>query len=667
MTDIFAPNLRALTDARDAKAGDETVEKLEAAKQPQLVRVDTSADKHLGQPLQPRKENLDSGYHGSTEDEKESNRARLSSRPQSTSQSSRDPHGDIGTQDTVPITYPEVYMDVDDRPAPDAQSSSEEEHVEPPAASERLEPAIVVSPDSPDEAIGHAVLSTPAQAATPQPASDAAEHYFLMADTPVFDIREIDGSSTFEPIVQPQRSPSQKSSPLQPVVRKSSLSFATLPAREPLAAKSSIDHRISRTSHLDHPASLPPARAGPFSDHIPLNKPQVGQSGPVADVPPGSRMELDGDEKHGVSEKDSEDLTLTRLHRKTSTQRLHERISQLGQSQSSRPTKSIPSIVQHLSQPERPDPPAAVATEAGAVEKLLKNSIHNHHVAQHGDDDDDDDDDKDGDGTQRPLRIPAAVSEGERPLPAIPQTSTKEIASSALNQPDDMDIDAAPPAPAPQLQHTDVHQVSTDEGQRGHAPSAPSARQATATEPHHARAAPATTLAQPAPPAKKMDVDPKKPSANVHATPNCAADGPISASKAKLSSILKSARGIFASSAGVSAQAKMETLSPATNMRLRSQANKPATEIVGEEIEPQIGVPLPEDAHEKAPEAESSQGQAQGPFKGKEPKRPLRPGKAALSKSKPGPVAIKVGTASQRELDNRKVSIMRDGGGRSRR
>ena len=663
MTDIFAPNLRALTDARDAKADDKAVEKFEAVRQPQLARADTSTDTHPGQPLQPRKGNLDSGYHGSTEDEKEINKAQLSSRPESTSQSSRDLHGDVGTQDTVPITYPEVYMDVDDGPAPGAQSSSDEEHVESESASEKPEPAIVVSPHSPGEAAGHAVLGTPAKATASQPTSDAAEHYSPAVDTPVFDIREIDGFSTFEPIARPNRSPSQKSSPLQPVVRKSSLSFATLPAREALTAKSSIDHRISRTSHLDHPASLPQGRAGPFSDHVSLNKPHVGQSGPIADIPPGSRMELDDDDKPGALEKDSEDLTLTRLHRKTSTQRLHERISQLGQSQSSRPTKSIPSIVQQLSQPERPDPPVSVSTDAGAVEKVLKGSIHHRHVAH----DDDDDDDDDGDDARRPLHISAAVPDGDRPLPDIPQTSTKQVASSALDRTDDMDVDAAPLAPAPQLQHTDVHHVSTDGGQREDAPSAPSARQAIATESHHARAAPATAAAQTAPPAKKTDVGATRPSANVHAAPNRVADGPISASKAKLSSILKSARGIFASSAGVSAQAKMETLSPATNMRLRSQANKPATETVGEEIEQQAGVPLPEDARQKAPEAESSQGQAQGPSKGKEPKRPLRPGKAAPSKSKPGPVAIKVGTASQRELDNRKVGRMRDGLTKSRR
>jgi len=47
-------------------------------------------------------------------------------------------------------------------------------------------------------------------------------------------------------------------------------------------------------------------------------------------------------------------------------------------------------------------------------------------------------------------------------------------------------------------------------------------------------------------------------------------DGPLNASKSKLQSIMKSARGLFTSTAGVSAQAKMETLSPGI-APLRSQ------------------------------------------------------------------------------------------------
>ena len=51
-------------------------------------------------------------------------------------------------------------------------------------------------------------------------------------------------------------------------------------------------------------------------------------------------------------------------------------------------------------------------------------------------------------------------------------------------------------------------------------------------------------------------------------------DAPLSASKSKLQSIMKTARGLFTSSAGVSAQAKMETLSPAS-MRTRGKTQPP--------------------------------------------------------------------------------------------
>ena len=48
------------------------------------------------------------------------------------------------------------------------------------------------------------------------------------------------------------RSASDASSPIRPVVRKSSLNFASLPAREPLTAGKSMGARVSRTSHLEH-------------------------------------------------------------------------------------------------------------------------------------------------------------------------------------------------------------------------------------------------------------------------------------------------------------------------------------------------------------------------------------------------------------------------------
>ena len=48
-------------------------------------------------------------------------------------------------------------------------------------------------------------------------------------------------------------------------------------------------------------------------------------------------------------------------------------------------------------------------------------------------------------------------------------------------------------------------------------------------------------------------------------------DGHLSASKSKLQSIMKTARGLFSSSAGVSAQAKIETMSPSTRTRADKQ------------------------------------------------------------------------------------------------
>ena len=118
------------------------------------------------------------------------------------------------------------------------------------------------------------------------------------------------------------RSPSDNSSPVKPLVRKSSLTFASLPAREPLLAKKSMGNRVSRTSHID-PGKARNSQMGRFTGGKSLGGSQVTQA---ADA---HHADVDIDmERPELQREESE---TTKIHNKTSTQRLFERINMLKQ------------------------------------------------------------------------------------------------------------------------------------------------------------------------------------------------------------------------------------------------------------------------------------------------------------------------------------------------
>ena len=133
-------------------------------------------------------------------------------------------------------------------------------------------------------------------------------------------------------------SPSEGSTPERPPIRKSSLTFASLPAREPLK-KSLGGPRISRTSHVDitKPNN---ARGSNF-----LGRQTGGHRTTQAALDEAQGDKMDVDDDAGTSRDNADDDTrASKQHNKSSTQRLHEKISMLGKHQPSRPTKSIPSV-----------------------------------------------------------------------------------------------------------------------------------------------------------------------------------------------------------------------------------------------------------------------------------------------------------------------------------
>jgi hypothetical protein len=118
------------------------------------------------------------------------------------------------------------------------------------------------------------------------------------------------------------RSPSDNSSPVKPLVRKSSLTFASLPAREPLLPKKSMGGRVSRTSHLD-PSKNRNSQMGRFTGGKSLGGSQLAH--------PDAHYDDDMDLEEPRPPLQREESETTKIHNKTSTMRLFERINMLKQ------------------------------------------------------------------------------------------------------------------------------------------------------------------------------------------------------------------------------------------------------------------------------------------------------------------------------------------------
>lgn len=329
-------------------------------------------------------------------------------------------------------------------------------------------------------------------------------------------------------------SPSDESTPDRPLVRKSSLTFAALPAREPM--KTSIGARISRTSHVEQPR-------GPTATGYGLRQPVVGnqmeRKSAVGDGgdSPVKDLEADSDDSDvQILGHDSDEETETAKNfSKSSTQRLHEKIDMLGKAQPPRPSKSGPSA-------------AAVA----GLKQLEdhEQSDRNGRPKQTGTDDDDD--------WIKPLT--SANAAGSSPVKSINADNKSEA-----DEEDEFDL-RAPELIAHEERMRTPMRMSPGPGKimpgYGHTKSA-----STATLASPAKA----TMAPPPSPAKSISVsNPAEATTTPQGSPRRYLD--LSASKSKLQSIMKTAKGLFTSSASVSAAAKLETLSPPNAMNVASNA-----------------------------------------------------------------------------------------------
>ena len=371
--------------------------------------------------------------------------------------------------------------------------------------------------------------------------------------------------------VDDSRSSSQESTPARQLVRKSSLTFAALPAREPITTKKSMGPRASRTSHLEQTkASI--ARNS-FLERLTSGKSIGGAK--QAELDNDVKDQEDTTNKPQLSREDSDvDSGITKLHNKSSTQRLHERINLLGKSQPPRPTKSIAATVPGP-QPQYPD-----LQKQDGQRQAPQQAPTNASAAQEEDEDDWIQPPK----TQvlAPKRPPLSTSTSTDIVEKVKDKQATGQEQATIEQGKNESIQASGP-PRRQTRPASTSQSVEEKVQ--------------------SKIDQDTTAADPLYPDLNIAVN-RSTTPTSSSPPKRYVDGPLSASKIKLQSMMKTARGLFSSSAGVSAQAKMETLSPSVTPRQLDKQPK----VQGSTPE---RAPLPRGERENSPTKAPKDGEQQ--------------------------------------------------------
>lgn len=310
-------------------------------------------------------------------------------------------------------------------------------------------------------------------------------------------------------------SPSDGSTPERPPIRKSSLTFASLPAREPLK-KSLGGPRMSRTSHVD--IAKPNNTGGSGFLGRQTGGHRTTQAA-LDEQAQGDKMDVEDDSGESFENAD-DDTRASKQHNKSSTQRLHEKISMLGKLQPSRPTKSIPSVAglssAQVSYPELP-PVSKAETKPEASNRRSQETPAGEPMAT------------DEDEWIKPLNTP------QRPNMAKSQTlDVMEKDSTAENRVSEKNAPAV--AKPNNNSGSEVRRNSTTPV---HSPPKRPMHQKSASVVNTAGEGSTTPIGSP-----RLQ------------------DAPLSASKWKLQSIMKSAKGLFSNTGSASTAAKVNASSP---------------------------------------------------------------------------------------------------------
>lgn len=426
-------------------------------------------------PLRTGKGNTDSGYHGMTEDEMEvDGQPELSDRLQQAHMAAlvnSQQSGDTVADDEGRQTNDSFVSAAED---PESRDIADE-------VDEGTMPDETLHVRDDNENLSHAL---------PTESTGSAVHIHEDEPADLEDDIELEDA----PVPDDVHSPSAGSTPDQPLLRKSSLNFVSLPPRETLTAKRSLGFRNSQVETQHGRASV---QTSAGTDH------QEDDEDP-ADI------------KKEMVVTDGELISAD--HNKTSTQRLHDRINMLGQSKEPRASKiSIPASLAALQQ---------------QVHDKAENITTNLPASENDSQDDDDDWIEPISKEPSAVGLPRDEQRDEEHSQARPTYGhQKSISTTHIASPTKASL--APEVMRPKATSVSHPTLGHASGQVGN--------QTPAASPN----------------AKRLP------------------DGPLSASKAKLYSVLKSAKGIFASSAGASAQAKMEALSSPTK-----KANASTTTLV---------------------------------------------------------------------------------------
>lgn len=488
--------------------------------------------------------NTDSGYQGMSDDEMDLDKVVTSAPAAVSLPSTQEIEGsmspklslatnetahDLDRQRTTEGSFHSALEDVGKK------ENSKEPLVLPEQMDIDIEPCIPAeSPCSPH----HSPLSNPAEATTVS--EDAV------------DLGGIENESILDeiPSADALHSSSAESSPVKPLGRKSSLTFAALPAREPLTTKKSIGAQSSVASHFEQ--SRATMNRGSFLGRFTGGK-SIGGSRQPDPVHAGSDDEMDIDKVEKftqVREEPDGDNKITKLHNKSSTQRLHDKINMLGKSQPARPTKSIPAAA-IVTQPNYPDLAAFGSEPATSIQVSTEAKVAG--ILNNANDDDDD------------WIKPPQKQIGEPKRPQLPKSTSVDVMEDIRGKRNisdqqfgigNYDRDTVKES-SPLRQNTNV---DSHHNERSFSALVYSKSPKTDARNHLEMAVKPKATLEPA----LSHENPSKTSTIPVSTPSSKrnVDGPLSASKSKLQSIMKTARGLFTSSAGVSAQAKMETMSP---------------------------------------------------------------------------------------------------------
>ena len=495
-------------------------------------------------PVKPNKYNTDSGYHGLSEDETD---------PRDYLDAAKAVmRGQLNGENTDPLAVPRLTQGQLTSPSTERATTTEgsfHSAREAPNGSEDMmilsEPAAEVN----EAQDAHPSSNAPPQRLSPEVAETVKED--------AMDVDQGDDELALDEPIDESNSPSQGSSPFEPIIRKSSLTFASLPAPEPWTTKKSMGTRTSRTSHVEHNKNAlgRGSYLGRFTGGKSLGASKQPDEKPNTEDGTG----LDGTPRPAfVGEESDVDTKVTRLHNKSSTQRLHDKINMLGKSQTAGPTKSILTNTVP-SNPLYPElPPAELQTR---IPEQTQPPVPKTVTAPAPEDDDDD-------WIQPP---PNQMPPAKRPQ--LPKSTTADVMEHIRGKQHIGDDDFGPgssdnavfqDAPASKQHIVENAALSPNLARSASAAVLGSpqkngveleAHESTSNQASNSNYQPSSTAAPVGTPAVKRN-----------------ADGPLSASKSKLQSIMKTARGLFTSSAGVSAQAKIEALSsPNTRSRGKIQ------------------------------------------------------------------------------------------------